>query len=211
MSGILELLNTPMGAELISGVARETGQPENKTADVLGMALPLLMGAMKKNVQSPQGAEGLIRALSSKHTGSILDDLSGLFGGGVDPGIKEDGAGILGHILGSKQPVIENELSNRSGISPAAIADMLKIAAPIIMGMLGRQSAQNNISSGSDLNTMLGSLLGGQPKQNQDLITSLIDSDGDGSILDDVSDIVLGGGSGKQGGLGNLLGGLFGK
>ena len=88
---------------------------------------------------------------------------------------------------------------------------MLKIAAPIIMGMLGRQRAQNNISNGSDLNTMLGSLLGGQPRQNQDLITSLIDSDGDGSVLDDVSDIVLGGGSGKQGGLGDLLGGLFGK
>ena len=200
-----------MGKQLISGVATETGQPENKTADVLGMALPLLMGAMKKNVQSPQGADGLINALSSKHNGSILDDLAGLFGGGVDPRIKEDGAGILGHVLGSKQPVVENELSNRSGINPAAIADMLKIAAPIIMGMLGRQRAQNNISNGSDLNTMLGSLLGGQPRQNQDLITSLIDSDGDGSVLDDVSDIVLGGGSGKQGGLGDLLGGLFGK
>jgi len=200
-----------MGQELINGVAGETGQPKNKTADVLGMALPLLMGAMKKNAQSPQGAEGLINALSSQHAGGILDDLSGLFGGGVDPRIKEDGAGILGHVLGSKQPVVENELSNRSGISPSAIADMLKIAAPIIMGMLGRQRAQNNISSGSDLNTMLGSLLGGQPSQNQDLITSLIDSDGDGSVLDDVSDIMLGGGSGKQGGLGRLLGGLFGK
>jgi hypothetical protein len=211
MSGILELFNTPMGAELISGVARETGQPKDKTADVLGMALPLLMGAMKKNVQSPQGAEGLINALSSKHTGGILDNLSGFFGGGVDPQIKEDGAGILGHVLGSNQPAVENELSNRSGISPAAIAEMLKIAAPVIMGFLGRQSAQNNISSGSDLNTMLGSLLGGQPRQNQDLITSLIDSDGDGSVLDDVSDIVLGSSSGKQGGLGGLLGGLFGK
>ena len=88
---------------------------------------------------------------------------------------------------------------------------MLKIAAPIIMGFLGRQRAQNDISSGADLNTLLGSLLGGQPRQNQDLITSLIDSDGDGSVLDDVSDIVLGSSSGKQGGLGGLLGGLFGK
>jgi hypothetical protein len=79
------------------------------------------------------------------------------------------------------------------------------------MGLLGKQRAHNNISSGSDLNTMLGSLLGGQPRQNQDLITSLIDSDGDGSVLDDVSDIVLGGGSGTGGGLGSLLGGLFGK
>ena len=211
MSGILELFNSPMGQQLIKGVAQETGQPKSKTADVLGMAVPLLMGAMKKNVQSPQGAEGLINALSTKHSGGILDDLAGLFGGGVDPSIKEDGAGILGHILGPKQPEVENTLSKRSGMNPAAIADILKIAAPIIMGLLGRQRAQANISDRSGLNVLLGSMLGGQPRQNQDLITSLIDSDGDGSVLDDVADMVLGSGSGKSGGLGDLLGGILGK
>ncbi|MBT8311349.1 MAG: DUF937 domain-containing protein, partial [Flavobacteriaceae bacterium] len=89
MSGLLDLLNSPVGKQLISGVAGETGQPENKTADVLGMAMPLLLGAMKKNVKSPQGAEGLMNALSGKHDGSILDDLGGLFGGGVDSNVVE--------------------------------------------------------------------------------------------------------------------------
>lgn len=200
-----------MGKQLVEGMSRETGQPANKTADVLGMALPVLMGAMKKNAQSPQGAEGLLNALSDRHSGGILDNLSDLFSGGVDANIKKDGEGILGHVLGQKQPTVENELSKRSGLDTAAIAEMLKIAAPIVMGMLGRQRAQSNISGASDLNTMLGSFLGGQPSQNQDLITSLIDSDGDGSVLDDVTDMVLGSNSGKSGGLGSLLGGLFGK
>ncbi len=200
-----------MGKQLIEGVSRETGQPQNATADVLGMALPLLMGAMKQNVQSPQGAEGLLNALSGRHTGGILDNLSDLFSGGVDARIKEDGEGILGHVLGQKRPAVENELSKRSGLNPAAIAEMLKIAAPIVMGLLGRQQAHSNISYANGLNTMLGSLLGGQPQQNQDLITSLIDSDGDGSVLDDVAGMVLGSTSGKPGGLGDLLGGLFGK
>ena len=48
MSGLLDLINSPMGRQLISGVSGQTGQPENKTADVLSMALPLLMGAMNK-------------------------------------------------------------------------------------------------------------------------------------------------------------------
>ena len=75
MSGLLEYLNSPMGKQLISGVAGQTGQSENKTADVLGMAMPLLMGAMKKNASTPGGAQGLMNALSSKHDVSILDDL----------------------------------------------------------------------------------------------------------------------------------------
>ena len=143
MSGLLELLGSPMGRELIQGVSRETGQPENKTADVLGMALPLLMGAMKKNASSPEGAQGLMNALSSKHNGSILDDLGGLFGGGVDAGVLNDGAGILGHVLGSRQPAVETALSQKSGMDADTIASILKIAAPIILGYLGRQRAQS--------------------------------------------------------------------
>ena len=209
-SGLLDLLNSPMGKQLISGVAGQTGQPENKTADVLSMAMPLLLGAMKKNVSSPQGAEGLMSALSSKHDGSILDNLGGLFGGGVDETVMNDGAGILGHIFGNKQPQVENALSQKSGLDAGSIANILKIAAPIVMGFLGRQKAQSNVSDANGMNSLLGSMLGGQPQQNQSLITTLLDADGDGSILDDVAGMVMGGGK-KKGGLGRLLGGLFGK
>ncbi len=210
MSGLLDLLNSPMGKQLISGVAGQTGQPENKTADVLGMAMPLILGAMKKNVSSPQGAQGLMSALSSKHDGSILDDLGGLFGGGVDDAVINDGAGILGHVFGGKQPQVENALSQKSGIDAGSIASILKIAAPIVMGFLGKQTAQSNVSDASGMNNLLGSMLGGQPQQNQSLITTLLDADGDGSILDDVAGMVMNSGK-KKGGLGGLLGGLFGK
>ncbi len=211
MSGLLDLLSSPMGKQLISGVAGQTGQPENKTADVLSMAMPLILGAMKKNVAEPQGAQGLMSALSSnKHDGSILDNLSGLFGGGVDDDVVQDGAGILGHVFGNKQPQVENALSQKSGIDAGSIANILKIAAPIVMGYLGRQKAQSNVSDANGLNSLLGSMLGGQPQQNQSLIMSLIDADGDGSVLDDVAGMVMGT-SQKKGGLGGLLGGLFGK
>jgi hypothetical protein len=210
MSGLLDLLNSPMGKQMISGVAQQTGQAEDKTEDVLSMALPLLMGAMKKNVASESGAQGLMNALSSKHNGSILDNLGGLFGGGVDQSVMDDGAGILGHVLGSRQPAVENALSQKSGMDASSIAQILKVAAPILMGFLGRQRSQANVSDASGMNALLGSMLGGQPQRNQSLIESLIDADGDGSVLDDVAGMVLGSKK-KSGGLGGLLGGLFGK
>ncbi len=210
MSGLLDLLNSPMGKQLISGVAGQTNQPENKTADVLSMAMPLLLGAMKKNVSSPQGAQGLMSALSNKHDGSILDNLGGLFQGGVDDSVMNDGAGILGHVFGGKQPQVENALSEKSGLDAGSVGQILKIAAPIVMGFLGKQTAQSNVSDSSGMNALLGSMLGGQPQQNQSLITTLLDADGDGSILDDVAGMVMGSNK-KKGGLGGLLGGLFGK
>ncbi|WP_339712765.1 DUF937 domain-containing protein [uncultured Kriegella sp.] len=210
MAGLLDLLNSPMGQQLVSGVASQTGQSENKTADVLGMAMPLILGAMKKNVSSPEGAQGLLSALSSKHNGGILDNLGGLFSGGVDQSVMDDGAGILGHVFGNKQANVTNALSQKSGMDAGAIGDILKIAAPIVMGLLGKQTAQSNVNDSSGMNSLLGSMLGGQPQQNQSLITTLLDADGDGSVLDDVAGMVMGG-SKKKGGLGGLLGGLFGK
>ena len=209
MSGLLELLNSPMGKQIISGVSGSTGQSEGATGGLLSMALPVLMGAMKKNVQTPEGASGLMGALSGKHNGSILDNLGGLFDGGIDESVQQDGAGILSHLLGSNQANVENALSQKSGMDAGSVGQILKVAAPILMGVLGKQTQQAGVSDANGMNALLGSMLGGQPKENQSLISSLLDSDGDGSILDDVAGMVLGGK--KSGGIGGLLGGLFGK
>ena len=124
-----------------------------------------------------------------------------------------DDAGILGHVLGGKQPQIENALSQKSGIDAGSIAQILKIAAPVILGFLGKQTKQQNVSSPDAMSGLLGGLLGGGASggQQQNLIESLLDSDGDGSYLDDLAGMVLNSGGQKKGGLGGLLGGLFGK
>ncbi|WP_204345238.1 DUF937 domain-containing protein [Psychroserpens algicola] len=210
MSGILDLLNSDLGKTIISGVSGSTGTDQNKTSSVLTMALPVLMKAMERNASTPQGAEGLMGALSSKHDGSILDNLGGLFGGGVDEEVKQDGSKILGHVLGSKQQGVEKILGEKSGLDAGSVGNILKVAAPILMGVLGKQARQNNVSSSNDLGGLLGGLLGGsEAKQEQSFLEKILDADGDGSVIDDVAGMVLGNAN-KKGGLGGLLGGLFG-
>lgn len=212
MSEILELLNSEEGRTIINGLANETNQSTDKTSSVLTMALPVLMGAMKRNAATPEGAAGLMGALSNKHDGSILDNLGGLFAGGVDSNVKQDGAGILGHVLGNSQSNVTNALSQKTGMDSESIMQILKIAAPLVMGYLGKQTKQQNISNSSGMESLLGGLLGGgaTATNQQTLIESLLDGDGDGSILDDVAGMVLGE-SKDKGGLGGLLGGLFGR
>ena len=211
MSGILDLLNTDLGKSIISGVAGQTGQDESKTSSVLTMALPVLMQAMKRNAATPKGAEGLMSALSSKHDGSILDNLGGLFGGGVDSNVLDDGGKILGNVLGGKQQHVENALSQKSGIDAGSVAQILKVAAPILMGVLGNQAKKQNVNSSKGIEDLLGGLIGGSSSNNeQSFLESILDADGDGSIIDDVAGMVLGG-SKKKGDLGGLLGGLFGS
>lgn len=212
MSGILDLLNSDLGKTIISGVSQGAGQPQNKTNDVLTMALPVLMAAMKRNASTPQGAEGLLGAINNKHDGSILDNLGEIFGGGVKEEVVTDGDKILGHVLGQRKENVANALGQKAGMDAGSVAQILKVAAPILMGVLGKQARQNNVSSPSGLEGLLGGLLkGNSPQQEQSFLESILDADGDGSVIDDVAGMVLGGGQKKKGGLGGLLGGLFGR
>ncbi len=211
MEGILDLLQGPIGQQIISGVAGQTGQSTENTGNLLSMAMPVLMGAMKKNASTEEGAQGLLGALNN-HQGGILDNLGGLFEGGVDDNVQQDGAGILGHLLGDKQQGVENALSQQSGIDVGSVGNILKVAAPLLMGFLGKQTQQAGVSDTNGLTSLLGGLMGNSASGNSgasSILTSILDADGDGSIIDDVANIALGGK--KQGGLGGLLGGLFGK
>ena len=210
MAGILDLLNSDLGKTIISGVSNTTGHEPQKTESVLTMALPLLMKAMERNAASPEGAEGLMKAIQTKHDGSILDNLGDLFKGGVDQNVLEDGGKILGHVLGAKQKTVVQVVGAKSGLDTGSVGNILKVAAPILMGVLGKQARQNNVQNPSDLGNILGGLLGGsETAHEQSFLEKILDADGDGSIIDDVAGMVLGGN--KKGGLGNLLGGLFGK
>ncbi len=212
MSGILDLLNSDIGRQMVNGLSRETRQPEDKTSQLMSMALPLIMGAMNRNTNNAQGASGLMNALNQKHDGSILDNLGGFFEGGVSQDQKADGMGILGHVFGGSQNNVVKALSQKSGMDSESVMHILQIAAPLILGYLGKQKNSQNIQNTDGLSSLLGGMMssnGGHQKQ-QSLIESILDGNNDGSILDDVAGMVLGGSNQKKSGLGGLLGGLFG-
>ncbi|WP_117883370.1 DUF937 domain-containing protein [Aureibaculum luteum] len=212
MANLLDLLNSDLGKTLINGASQQLGQDKAKTTSALSAALPLILGAMKNNAKTPEGASGLLSALNNdKHSGGILDNLGSILGGGgIDDDVLNDGAGILGHVFGGKEQNVAGAVSKSSGLDMGSAMQILKVAAPFIMGALGKQSRQQGVTSTSGLGDLLGGMLGGDDSpEEQSMITRLLDADGDGSVIDDVAGMILGSGSKKSGGIGSILGGLF--
>jgi predicted ABC-type sugar transport system permease subunit len=77
------------------------------------------------------------------------------------------------------------------------------------MAILGKQAQQSNVTDSNGLSDVLGGLMGGK-QEDQNFILSFLDADGDGSVIDDVAGMVLGNNK-KKGGIGGLLGKLFGN
>lgn len=213
MSGILDLLNSPIGKTLINGASQQLGQDKKQTASALSTALPLILGAMKNNASTPDGAAGLLSALGNRrHSGGILDSLGNILGGGgIDQDVLSDGAGILGHVFGGREQNVAQAVSKSSGMDLSSAMNILKVAGPLVMGVLGKETRQKKVTDQGGLGDLLGGMLGGGGQQEQSLVNRLLDADGDGSIIDDVAGMLLSGGGKKSSGLGGLLGGLFGK
>lgn len=205
MASILDLLNTQTGKDLVNKASETTSESPEKISSVLAMAMPLILASMKKNVQAKEGAENLNKALhSEKHNGELLNHLREV----PASEMINEGDKILSHILGGKKDGISNSLGTALNMDGASADKILKMAAPVIMSLLGNQKRKDNVGAGG-LESLLGSVLGKQSKHDSSLITSLLDADGDGSVIDDVAGMVFGSRSGKKKG-GGLLGGMLG-
>ena len=214
MAGILDLIDSDLGKQIISSIGNQAGTSESETSSVLTSALPTLVNAMQNNATTEEGAGGLLGALlGGKHDGGLLDNLGSILGrGGID---SEDGGKILGHVLGGDQSNIESNLSQSTGVSTDKIGMILKLAAPILMAYLANKAKSDNVQNGTDLGGLLGGLLGGSTQNDQtgnsstggSILTSMLDQDGDGQL--GVGDAVAA--ATKKGGLGGLLSSIFGR
>lgn len=184
MDDLTQLLMQQLSGNELSQIGQQIGTDEKTASSALSAAIPLLVSALAKNASEPEGAESLNQALAEDHDGSILDGLSGFLS---NPQAAE-GAGILGHVLGPKQPAIKKGLAQGTGLESDQVGQLLQIAAPLVMGALGRQRKQQNLGT-NDLADFLGSQKQKAQETNPDMMStlnSLLDMDQDGSALDDI-------------------------
>ena len=184
MDSITQLLLQQLAGGGLSQISKKIGADEQSTSSALSMAVPLLVSALAKNSSKPEGAQSLHQALEKDHDGSILNDLGSYLGNPE----SANGAGILGHVLGTQQPAVAQGLAKNTGMKSDQIGQLLQIAAPILMGALGQKQKQQGLDTNG-----LSTLLGGEQQQAQqaapDMMSTLntmLDANGDGSALDEI-------------------------
>ncbi|MGB7068250.1 MAG: DUF937 domain-containing protein [Pyrinomonadaceae bacterium] len=200
MFSLQDLLGQQQGIQAVDEISQNVGADQSIVNSAIQMALPAILGGLANNVASPSGAESLNNALERDQHGGILDNLGGLgsliFGGQQQqeaPPPQANAGGILGHILGGSQGQVAQEVSSRTGLGLGQVAQILMFLAPIVMGYLGKQKQEQGLGADG-----LGGLLGGLNQQAQssgnpilDLASSALDSDRDGSSLDDIASMAL--------------------
>lgn len=184
MNAITQIITQQLSGSASSAIAQRFGISETTANTAIQMAIPLILTAMARNASQPQEAENLHQAIANDHDGSIFNNLMGYLGNPQ----SANGAGILGHVFGSQQPAIENNLAEATGMDQSSAAGLLETVAPLVMGSLGQAQQQNGLDASG-----LSSLLNSQQDQAQanapdamGMLSSMLDQNKDGSAMDDV-------------------------
>ncbi len=207
---LLGTLTQSLGGNTLGQLSRAVGADERTTQRAAMAALPLLLGAMNRNTNDPQGAASLASALDRDHDGGLLDHLGGFLGGlgggtapagaaAAIPGLSPragNGAGILGHIFGDRLGGVERGVGKATGLDSGQTTRLLMALAPMVMAALGRKKRAEGLDAGG-----LSDLLGREstrarqaaPDDLLGSLGSLLDRDGDGSPINDVLGGLLGG------------------
>lgn len=192
------LMNSLMSGSAIQALSAKTGLSEKQLKMILAIAIPLLIKKMTSNAASQTGANSLLGALgqhqNSRNIQSQLEEAD-----------EEDGAKIVGHILGDDRDQLVQSVAGEAGVAEQDVERVLGNISPSILSGLsaatsaaqGQQASGVDLSDGLDLGDVL-SMFGGAPQQPA--------SGGIGGLLGSL----FGGGAPAQssgGLLGSLLGG----
>lgn len=179
-----------MGPQVSTQLAGTLGIKKQTASQLIPSVLPLIMGGMKRQMQTHGGAERANHILNKYGSPGVLDGIGDLF---AAKAAERNPDPRLGGLLGDAGVNAAGTLAGKFKLDQGTIMKVIVMLAPIVLGYLSRKRDQGGLGAGG--------------------IGALIDQNGDGSILDDVAGFLLQGGSGAGGGglLGGLLGGLTGR
>lgn len=137
-------------------VSSMLGEDSSKTQSAITSAVPALLGGLLNKASDAKGASEIFGMLKDgNHDGGVLDNVSGLLSSNTGfQGLLSSGLPMLKSLFGDKADTVVNGLAQSSGISASSSSSLLSMAAPLLMGAVGKEVK----TKGLDATGMMGFL-----------------------------------------------------
>jgi hypothetical protein len=191
MAGFIDEFMKSYGPEVTRQLSSSFKVDQNTVQKLIPTLAPLILSGLKVQKDTMGGDERVDHILKKYGDASVLNNINDLI---VSKSQESTVDPNLGGLLGANGGLqAAQTLAKSLNIDASTIMKMIPTLAPLLLGALSRKRDTG------------GAGIKG--------IGSLLDADGDGSILDDVAGYLMKGGSAKgttrgKGILGSLLGGL---
>lgn len=177
--------------DVVKAASGFLGESESGTSSALSAIIPIILGTVTQKASTTDGASGIMDLLRlGNHDGGILDNVSGLLTGGDQTNsLLSTGGSVVKSLLGDKVGGVIDLISNFAGVKQSSSSSLLSMAAPILLGLIGKKVKSDGLGVSG-----LMSLLGGQAANIQSAmpsgiasgLTSLLGLGSLGNIVDSV-------------------------
>ncbi|GAB3016651.1 hypothetical protein GCM10027051_21430 [Niabella terrae] len=152
---IVDLVKGYVSQDLIAKASSFLGESEGGVSKAVSGIIPSVLGSLTSKVtRSENDAAEILDSAKSSFGSGILNDTGSLFG---NADILSKGAGLFKGLLGGdKSNTIIDAISGFAGIKSSSSGSLISLITPLIMGLLGKQSTDNNLSA-SGLSSLLSS------------------------------------------------------
>ncbi len=158
------LLKALLSEGALKALAQKTGLNSKQLKKVLPLAVPLLLKMLTKNASDKDGALSLLGALTQHTSKKTMAQQ-------IEEADTDDGAKIIGHILGKESQSSLLSLSGQSGLSQQEVSSVLSGIAPALLSGLsaatasaGSSAGKVDLSDGLDLSDVVAMLGGAKPE-----------------------------------------------
>ena len=151
---MLDGLMALAGPQLLGSMASNLGAPESAVKSGLQGGLASMLGAMANKTDQPGFLSQILGMAGNPALSGILGSLGSLATGSGGSAIATIGTQLLGSLFGSQQGAVAGALSRSSGLGSSAVTSLLSMAAPMLLGFLGKQVQEHGMSA-----NLLGSTL----------------------------------------------------
>jgi OmpA-OmpF porin, OOP family len=141
--------------ELVGKASSFLGESESGVTKALSGILPSVVGGLIDKSSTNDGANMIANIAGEQHNSGILGNLGSFFGN--DGGsLLNKGAGLLSGLFGDKTNGLISLISNFAGVKSSTSSSLLSMAAPMVLGLLGKHAASSNLG-GSGIASLLSS------------------------------------------------------
>ncbi|RYU79149.1 OmpA family protein [Hymenobacter persicinus] len=164
---LLALVQDYFTGDTVRQTSTALGESESGVGTALKSVVPLALAALFARSQQSGGLSDVFSMSQQAHSTGLLNNLGGLLGGlgsgtmtanttsTTDGGLLNRGAELLRSVLGGGYSTAVEGVSQQSGVRTSSVGSLLSMAVPVVLGLLGRHAAQNNLDE-RGLGTYLG-------------------------------------------------------
>jgi OOP family OmpA-OmpF porin len=145
MDSILAMV-TP---DMKQAIASRLGESTQAVQGGLGATTAATLGGLAAKAGDSGFLSQIMNLASTANSQNVLGSLSSLASGGTSGGIEDLVGKFLPMVFGSQQGQVASAIAQQSGLGAASVTGLLKLAAPLVLGFLGRAQSSGALNAGN--------------------------------------------------------------